>query len=603
MRQRIDELQTTISQIVRRLKDSDFDVEKILQGIDLQAGSAAIVGRESLEKQTSETAFSRLSILDDLDTGVEQTPFVSFFESNILGIEKARFDTNSQNHSNEPFNSINGKYTSLMRRLEPLAPSQQLVSTIVQETCLTLSFLRSSFAELQRELSADSDESAMQSLRVWIVESFHSNDPARLCKALLLLVACIQQLRPNQPVGSLGVEVSMGALQKQYMDAADAFLTPDEGLVGSIDGVECLLFLVAFYLHAGLPRKAWILFRRAASFAQVWCSPTVCEDSRVLSIWMQLWQVDRSLSLLLGLPYMLNDFNVPLDVRCLPARLAFAFELGKIGAQVIDRNRTALNDMVYRETIQLEENLTKCKDLMPAEFWSIPPQNTMSTDSALATNTVHFWYHTLRQLIHLPFALNRRGLMQHELSRRAALESSREMLRIYQSLRNPKWPLLRQCDMLDFQALTAALIIIHFYFDGSLTAGMDDRQKDWQMIEDIFNLMHAVRQEMPDSVAAQATRLLEDVIEFHDSPLRDEDYYISLPYFGRLNVRHRPKDSLNDHPETASCHEGDAESRSSDWNDLSFHGNMDSFDQDWTSSIDFSLLDGWRWSGDMIEDL
>jgi hypothetical protein len=601
MRQRIAELETTVSQIIRRLEDLDFDVEEVLQGIDLQAGSAVV--RVPEEKQTSETSFSRLGISDDLDAGVEHTPFFSFFESGVLGLEKASFNTDSQGNSGRPFNCTRAKYSSLMGRLEPLAPSRKTVSAIVQETCLTLSFLRSGIVELQSSSSTDSDESAMQSLQVWILQSFHSNDPARLCRALVLLISCIQQLPPNQQVSCLRIEAAVGALQKQYMDAVDAFLSPDDGIVGSVDGVECLLSLVTFYLHAGLPRKAWILFRRAVSFAQVWCSQMVCEDSRILGIWMQLWQIDKSLSLLLGLPYMLTTATVPLDANKLPTKLAFIFELGKIGEQVINRNLTTFNDMTYGETIQLEENLIRCKDLMPAEFWIMPPHSTMPNDSAFAMNTIHFWCHSLRNLIHLPFALKRQGLTLHDFSRRAALESSREMLRIYKRLRDPEWPLLRQCDMLDFQALTAALIVIHFLFDGSLTIGVDDMQKDWQIIEEVVHLMHAVCQGIPDGVAAHASRLLEDLIEFHDSPSDHEDYHISLPYFGRLYIRHRPKNSPKEYPETVSYHEADAESRSLDWNDFPFHGNMDLFDQDWTSTIEFSLMDGWHWSGDMNEGL
>jgi hypothetical protein len=53
------------------------------------------------------------------------------------------------------------------------------------------------------------------------------------------------------------------------MDFSEAFLATDEGIVGFIVGIGCLLPQVTFYVHAGLPRKGWLIFRRAASLAQL----------------------------------------------------------------------------------------------------------------------------------------------------------------------------------------------------------------------------------------------------------------------------------------------------------------------------------------------
>jgi hypothetical protein len=358
------------------------------------------------------------------------------------------------------------------------------------------------------------------------------------------------------------------------MDAVDAFLAPDDGISSTLDGLECLLSQATFYLHAGLPRRAWVLFRRASTFAQLLATSSTCDDSRLLGIWMQLWQIDKSLSLLLGLPYMLTPSNLPLNASSLPPQALFAFELGKIGARVIDRNLAGRQNMVLNDAIELDQDLNECKSLMAPQFWDPPPTHGTPIEAGFAVNTVHFWCHSLRNLIHLPFALERDAHAQHDFSKQAALESSKEMLRIYKLLRNPERPILRQCDMLDFQAMTAALVVIHLLLESSMVWDTPQVEQNWQTIYDVVHLMEAVGQCMPDSVAAQAALLLHDVAGLRDSSFEREGFLVSLPYFGRLRIRHGPRVDMRPKQDSNFLI----------FDDFSFH-----------DGIDFSLLDDWQW--------
>ena len=606
MRQRIAELETTVTQIVERLHDLNLDVGEILKDIDLDAGSAVVVERDRQKQALDHATFSKLSVSDDLETDVEKTPYFCFFENNVLGMERA--DCNAADCTITPVRRsgfASDKYRILIQRLETIAPSRQLVHAIVQESCLTLGILRSSFAELQCMFSGSCDETGMHSLRGWIIESFQSNDPARLCKVLILLAACIQQLPPGQQVGRLRLRTSLEVLQKQYMDAADAFLAPDDGILGTVDGLQCLLSQVTFYLHAGLPRKAWVLFRRATTFAQLLPPSSTQNDTRMIGIWMQLWQIDKSLSLLLGLPYMLTPSNVPLDASNLPPQALFAFELGKIGARVIDRNLAGKQNMMFNDAIELDQDLSECMSLMPPQFWSRPSASGMPVEATFATNTIHFWCHSLRNLIHMPFALKRDGQAQHEVSEQAAFESSKEMLRIYKVLRNPEQPILRQCDMLDFQAMTAALIIIQLLLESSLPFDAQQLEQSWQTVYEVVDLMRAVGQDAPDSVAAQAGLLLHDVAGLRNRSCDNEGLYVALPYFGRLHVRHRSmtRERPKRERETACCTTTDGADFLT-FDDFSFHDSMDWLgDEDWTSTVSFSLSDNWQWPGNEYVDL
>lgn len=609
MRQRIAELETTITLIANRLKDRDLYVDEILEDIDLDAIKAASFARGAGKLPLDHTTFSGLNISDDLDADVEQTPFYTFFESNFLGIEKAKSGATTPGTTFSVRSTyVHERDRLLMKRVEKMAPSGELAREIVQESCLTLGLLRSGFAELPCMFSNSFDQAGLQSLRPWIIDSFTLGAPARLCKVLVLLAACIQQLPPSVKGPRPCTQgVPLEVLQKQYMDAADAFLAPDDGLVSTLDGIECLMSQVTFYLHAGLPRKAWVRFRRAATFAQLLDPTSVCSSPRLLGIWMQLWQSDKTLSLLLGLPYMLTPENVPLDSRNLPPRILYAFELGRIGMRVIDRNLARSRDTDHIDAVALEEELSQCKKLMPSELETMARDSNTPIEARFGANTINFWFHSLRNLIHLPVALKRDGMAPNELSEHAALESSMEMLRIYQILRNPKSPMLRQCDMLDFQAMTAALIITHLLLSQPTLFDPQEVEQSWQKIYDTVELMKTVGQYMPDSVAAQAAFLLRDVTGLRDRSGNCEDFVISLPYFGQLHVRHQTASSqMGSSNDDQSSYPPpiDAAADFLAFDDPWFHNSMDWVGEgDWASTIDFSLLDGWQWPGDEFEEL
>lgn len=110
---------------------------------------------------------------------------------------------------------------------------------------------------------------------------------------------------------------------------------------------------------------------------------------------------------------------------------------------------------------------------------------------------------------------------------------------------------------------------------------------------------------MPASVAAQAALLLHEVAGLRNSSVGREGLYVSLPYFGWLHVRHREYRSMcvKDDNKMASCTAADG-SNFLAFDEFSFHDSMDWLgDGDWTSNVNFSLLDNWHWTGDGSEDL
>lgn len=85
------------------------------------------------------------------------------------------------------------------------------------------------------------------------------------------------------------------------------------------------------------------------------------------------------------------------------------------------------------------------------------------------------------------FPLKRDGHTQHVFGKHAAFESSKEMSRIYKILWEPGRPIIRQCDMLDFQAMTTVLILIPLLLESSITLDTEQVEQGWQAVHDTLN--------------------------------------------------------------------------------------------------------------------
>ena len=632
MRQRISELEGTIGQIVQRLDALGFDTGELLKDLDL-------------EVQPSSTSLAiahsdRLRISEDLNSDVADAPLLALFDNDVLCLEDVSSGPNAQSlDSCRGRSSTTSTYGRILRHLRPLIPSTQTLDIVLRHSHLSICMLRKSFAEVRCRAPYGSDGSELESLRNWMIESFTSEDIATLPKVLICLATCIQQLPGDVEIGTWSLQVPLELLHIHYMDCAEAFLSPDDGLVGSIEGVDCLLTQVRFYLNAGLPRKAWVIFRRAATFAQLLGThhqrfPDEEPDMYKIGLWLQLFSMDKSLSLLLGLPYMISDFpyKVGSDTRTshrLPPKLLFMLELGDIAKRVIDRNGQGQRNLSVSETFKLDHDLEQCKLLMPSSWWNTLPDSSMAIDTVYETSILQFWFHNLRDYIHLPFILKRSTNPKCQHTAFAAIQSSREMIRIYNTLRDANRPIIRLCNAMDFQVLTAALIITLSLLETSSMSDAAQDEQDWQTIYGLTYTMSRAAQAMPDSVAAQAVQLLEDLCKLrYDFAGSNETFHVVLPYFGEIRIRRRRPGASSHGPppqlpepiwsegfapeqidlpqrgsslplrgEVAAPADlpGAALFDHSDYFSFSPQEAWPGLDQSWTSMVDFSLQNDWDW--------
>lgn len=637
MRQRIDELAGAICQILQRVDELGLDTAGILKDLDidlpLQPSSKSGTETDTPSIPGASSSFANLAVSEDLRVSLDNAPLLALLDNDVLCSEKVAFMPSVQSPiSSGTHVGLGGKYSRILKDIRPLAPSSQTLSLLLRHNQLSICLFGKSFPRMDHLRPEGFDESQLEALRDYMLEAFQSEDVGTVTQVLISLATCIQQLPCGVQFGLLGLRDSLDQLQKQYMEFAEALLAPDEGIAGSVDGLDCLLAQVRFYINGGLPRKAWVIFRRAATFAQLLGSlhqsPSDQLDMRKRGLWLQMWQMDKAISLLLGLPYMLTALPFKVDSNNstspgLPPRAVFAFKLGEIAAKVIDRNSRGQMDASYSATLEIDQDFERCKGIMPSSWWDALPGPDMALDAIHEMFTFKFWCHNLRNYIHLPFVLKSSTDPKCYFSSMTALESSRNMIRMYEILRDSERPAIRLCNMMDFQVLTAGLIIILQLLGNPPLYALQQQEQDWQIIYGLVRVMKYAAQSVPDGVAAQAVQLLEDLSKLrYDFSGSHQSFHAVVPYFGEIRIRRRnegfphPLQPQQQHVSVAfppqpgvvpqappqweeTINPVDAQIPLFDFNNFDFELDNSQVwpgpDQEWMSMVDFALQDGWDW--------
>ena len=595
--------------------------------------STSATNTSSIQLATS--GLTDLAISEDLNADLEHAPLLALLDNDVLYSEKVSFGSSRTSRvSSSRHGRLQGKYSRILRKLSPLIPNAQAVTLILGQNQLIMSLLEKSFPGIQSLGSNAFGTCQLDALRNGNLESFTSEDVVILTKILICLASCIQQLPKSVQPSSLGSCLPLLTLKTRYMDFAEEFLAPDDGIVGSIDGLSCLLAQVAFYINAGLPRRAWAIFRRAVTFAYLLGvmheSPFGDQqDMHTQALSLRLWQIDRSLSLILGLSYTVLEF--PLKVgsdanasSVLPPMLLLSRKMGEVTGRVIKRNSQGQARMSYPETLQMDHDLDRCREIVPESWWNAIPDSDMTLDAIYEMFAFKFWFHNLRNFIHMPFALGCSTSPQHHFSTSMALEASREMIRFYAVLRDINRPVIKLCNMSDFQVLTGALIIILNLLANTPGYQIEQQEQDWQIIDGLIYLMNHAAQDLANSVATQAARLLEDLSKLrHNFEGGEKTFQAVVPYFGKFKILRRssgPVIPAQPQPPSVSTTVSSQQSsvvsqapmqpkentipsnpdvplfEANDYFEFESSLQWPEPDNEWSSIVDCTLLEDWSWN-------
>ena len=285
-------------------------------------------------------------------------------------------------------------------------------------------------------------------LKQFISQSISDGGPVQISKALLCIAISISQMSPSDVENHLKLSMSPQDLMERYMSVIDTLVVSEDNLVGTLEGLECLILQMTWDVNLGRPRTAWLRCRRSLTFAQSLGlhrraskpeQDMSTSEQRGAKIWWTLYHAERMLALILGVPYAVSDQHCDVQTMVKPTGAYPSMEVYRISlcvviGRLIDRNQGS-GVMSLSTTLSIDQDLDELARSMPDEWWhpplGFPTGGAASHDAAITK----LWHHQVRALLHLPFMLKTSTDRRYEYSKIAAMESSREMIKAFQYLR------------------------------------------------------------------------------------------------------------------------------------------------------------------------
>ena len=567
-RRRLQEVEGILGQILERLPAKPTASLKSGESEQTSFGASLRNAHSELPSPSAQLAplpprlFSKSSALaaaaaQHSDTSYAQNqahgvaPLSSLFNNSVLSQELDRQDSDRGARTavadRTQYRVSENTNAQLLRDLKNLVPNVHDLTLILRCSLDSWRLWHQVFSEDLGIRAAGSENTEIGALRDFIYRSLNTDDVAVVNKVILCLILHLQQLPRDFDFSESNLPASSETLQEYYMKAVERFLEPDDGIVGTVDGIECLMIQAEFYINVGKPKKIWSIFRRAVSCAHLLGLHHQPDDfevalaSRRKALWEKIWQSDRELSLVLGLPYAVSEIFLPSWTAATDQiEQTFLARLGIITGHIIERNQNPQH-MNYSITIQIDQELKGCKALMSDTWWEMMPGPYMSRDAIFAMSVVKMKYHNVRKLLHLPYMLKSYTDPGYNSSRLICLESAREMITAYQILRDDKNPVLKMCDMMDFQAFTGAMVLVVDLLSHSQSSAYylaQQEASDWETVASITQVFKQVSRMMVCNSAEQSAHLLEDFYAaHHGSPATGKiTYEAVIPFLGKLRI-------------------------------------------------------------------
>ncbi|KAH7073054.1 hypothetical protein BKA63DRAFT_56390 [Paraphoma chrysanthemicola] len=347
----------------------------------------------------------------------------------------------------------------------------------------------------------------------------------------------------------------------KYIETVDRWVLADDEYAATLEGMECLILKSKWYADVGQPRRAWIAYRKGLMYAQLMGLHRKRTTSAAHeSIWWALFHGDRFLSLLLGLPYGINDSHCDLTIPILNTGeylhpMVAVTKVSQLAGRVIDRNQ-GVAEQSFAWALQIDQELEDLwKQLDPAWLdYSELLADAESNAAELRERLMgQMCFHQIRVYLHLPFMLKSASNSRFTYSRTACLNGSREVLRLYQALRTGTVQPLYECKAIDFIGFTAAVLIQIGLLNFGMAAGQQsntspkDIESDIRLIEISIDIFRRASSEKGGKVALQSAEVLEKMMSKFRGGNPDPEECSSksefvIPYFGTISIKRGNQD-------------------------------------------------------------
>ncbi|KAL9110989.1 MAG: hypothetical protein Q9227_004604 [Pyrenula ochraceoflavens] len=545
LRERVTQLEGLVKEVLNRLPEKETggsqnnsNAQSSTQTGDREAAEVL----KSLRRSTSSIAPESAIVLPE--GRVDGAPVLSLFDNAVF----ARRDENSRQLTAPQHN----KARAIIQALKSLLPSASDLEKILDASAEWWTIWRKMFPYIV-------GDPRVTSLKESVSHSLRSDKPAEVAKILLCIAISMDQLPHDFEYNQLNLKMSARNLMEQYISTVDRLICQDEEIAATLDGIECMVLQGKYHVNLGRPRRAWLLFRRATGFAQLLGLhrsqnskvENTSEGIRQQGLWFHLCQADHYLALILGLPYSIDPkFMQPpneyFESDDCGVGETYLLKVNSVVAKIVDRNQSPQN-MPFSATLRIDAELEELTHSLPAAFWDKDYSQAKNKQDFYDRTIAQFFHHQIRQLLHLPFMLKSASDRQYRYSHTAAIESSREMINLYRQLRREQsvGPLI--CKLVDFQAFTAAMLILlnllgysqtHHQSTSQELATSERENEDWELVYTTIAILNGASLEAGGIVASQSAKALKMIAKArHGCDVEDGDTTkISIPYFGTITI-------------------------------------------------------------------
>lgn len=410
-----------------------------------------------------------------------------------------------------------------------------------------------------------------------------TDHPILLARALLQLAFCLEHAASHKVTTALTISTPWKDIARRWYDIATRLVTSNDMLIDSVEGLECLLVEGMYLLNTGNLRRAWLVFRRAMSLAQMLGVDRMGGQSNIkvldkrthfscIIIWSRLVYMERYLSLLIGMPSSTTGpFLSVDDMNDGPptARIEKAHAL--ICGKIIKRNRMMIGpEALHLDFVtlvrEIDSDLERVASSVPSSWWQIPAlRQDMSIGQWLAT--VHhahcqIIHNSLILITHLPNLLGDGNIPRILSSKLACMHASREVLHRYSTLRSHLKAVFC-CRFVDYCAFKAALALLLVHIDSVRKESLKgilghQRVSDRALVSAVLEVMDKLYHVSQDLLCRDAVAVTRRLLQFEEQASRDHEtfsvqdmessrssesagsddssFQLQIPYFGTVKI-------------------------------------------------------------------
>ena len=481
--------------------------------------------------------------------GNENAPALSLFDNAVITRKEVPV-TQSRAQYN--------KSRSLIAALLQLLPTPDDLEVILENSQEWWAIWRTMFPHITDRRCVTIKESVSHSLR--------SEKPAEIAKIMLCIALSINQLPQDFDWKRVSMKENPADLMERYISTVDKLIVQDDEIAATVDGLECMILEAKYHINLGRPRRSWLLYHRAVAFAQLLGLHRLSmrrpknpdtEYYRQLMVWTHLVMGDRYLSLVLGLPYSVAEAFVSSSIaeaaavaQDSAAGEAYLARMAPLMTKLIDRNQSATT-MPYSHTLNLDRELDELYSTTPKHWWTTERLPGTTVEEHFDRLQAQFFHHHAKLLLHMPFMLRSSADKLYQYSHTATLESSRQMIHYFDALRGAESVGPHICKLLDFQAFTAAMLLLlnicgynsHIRGTAPQQPDLEQDQEDSALIDRTITLLRIAANEPGGVVASQCAKALDMLGKVRsggcDQAKKDaqkESCQIAIPYFGTITI-------------------------------------------------------------------